>query len=135
VFVFVISGFINSAATTTFAYPPPQTEAVTLIELEGPYPAPLSSSQTQNTSSENLPYPPPESGQTNSGVLPTLAPIPKDRVVAVYSDGYFINFNQNVNQFSNKVSVIGDSVFVPPTYPENSGNPAPLRIIGGDDRF
>lgn len=67
--------------------------------------------------------------------MPTLAPVPKDRIVALYSDGHFVDFNQNVAQYSGNVSIIGDSVFVSPTYPENSGNPAPLRIIGGDDRF
>lgn len=131
---FLVAGF-GKSGTTTFAYPPPQTDISPFIPLDEPYPAPESSLLPQDSSSGDLAYPPPKSGQTSSIVLPTLAPIPNDRIVALYSDGHFVDFNQNVTQYSGNVSIIGDSVFVSPTYPENSGNPAPLRIIGSDDRF
>lgn len=128
------TGF-GTSGTTTFAYPPPQTDVAPFISLYEPYPAPESSLLPQDSSGGDSAYPPPESGQTSSGILPTLVPISKNRVVAIYSDGHFVDFNQIATQYSAKVSIIGDLVFVSPTYPENSDNPAPLRIIGDENRF
>jgi glutamyl endopeptidase len=131
---FLVAGF-GKSGTTTFAYPPPPTDVAPFIPLDEPYPAPESSLLPQDSSSGDSAYPPPESGQTNSGILPTLVPIPKDRVVAVYSDGHFVDFNQVATQYSDIVSIIENSMFVPPTYPENSSSPSPLRIIGDENRF
>jgi hypothetical protein len=90
ILIFIVSGF-GKIGTPAFTYPPPEVNDASFADLDEPYPAPAHEPglQAQDTLERNLAYPPPESGQIGGNVLPTLAPIPKDRIVAIYSDGHF----------------------------------------------
>lgn len=105
------------------------------VMADEPYPPPTTPTSTQDNSEENLPYPPPDNGYTNTSPVATLPPIPTDRIVAVYSNGEFTDLNTDISTYSDIVQVNGELMYVPPTYPENPENAGTLRIIGGDDRF
>jgi hypothetical protein len=100
----------------------PTTAIEPFSENEQAYPPPDDNPQK---SSINSGYPAPVV-PSRPTVKATIAPIPKDRIVAISNTGEIVDFNQNISRLSGKFKTSNNSRFVLPTFSQSQNSPLPL---------
>lgn len=108
-FLLFISEFAINRTTIIIADLVTQNKTYNTALADEPYPPPTIENPAQDNSGATLPYPPPDNEQSNTDNLPTLPPIPTDRIVAVYSTGEFSDINIDISDYPDIVQINGDS--------------------------
>lgn len=96
------------------------------------YPPPIESSPNESIHSA---YPAPLLNPTQEPTKIAQSTVPVDRIVGITSDGQISDFTQNLGPLYGNVITINGSKYVLQKIPERQNGPAPMRIIGSDDRF